>query len=44
MVKSVTPNATKPLVVSVPIPKVKGGGRISNLGDYAHPPKKGKKK
>ena len=44
MSKSVTPNVTKPLVVSVPIPKSKKGGKISNLGAYAHPPKKGKKK
>ena len=38
MVKSVTPDTTKPLAVSVPIPKK--ANRIANLGAFAHPPKK----
>jgi hypothetical protein len=42
MPKTVTVNQTKPLKVSVPIPKA--STRIANLGDYAHPPKKGKAK
>jgi hypothetical protein len=39
MPKTVTPNTTKPIKVEKP--KIaKGVGRIANLGEFAHPPKK----